>query len=530
MNELNKNCSCQGCTNADCTCAGMKNAASRADCDGCGNCAQSGCTYAAKHRSDETPNIEAVLSGTASKIVMISVDRLNPHPDNPRKDVGDVSELAESIKANGILQNLTVVPYFSPVHKRVINGSYTVIIGHRRLAAAKLAGLTELPCAVANMTEKEQLSTMLTENMQRSDLTVYEQAQGFQLMLDLGSTVEEIAADTGFSQSTVRRRVKLLDLDREKFQKSVERGATLMDYAELDKIEDPALKNRVLEKIGTNNFKNALADAIQEEKWKKKRAEWLEIIDSFAFKVDDVSWINGRKEMAFGDEIVELDYVRNYGYWNMSVDVETPEDAEDVRYFYTVSPRQIDLYREVDEDDEAEETPEEKEKRLRQEEYERRKGLLEIKSKRHFELRKEFVKNFGSAKSCAKEIILFIAKFIAKGFVIEIDHDLLAEITGVRMNEDDETDIEDFAEYAEKRPEFAMLATVYSAMDSDRYRYFESRWDCNNREYKLIHEQHAWLDEVYDLLESIGYEMSDEEKAMRDGTHELLKEQERDNG
>ena len=56
---------------------------------------------------------------------------------------------------------------------------YTVVIGHRRLAAAKLAGLRELPCVITEMTLQEQLRTMLMENMQRTDLTVYEQAQAF---------------------------------------------------------------------------------------------------------------------------------------------------------------------------------------------------------------------------------------------------------------------------------------------------------------------------------------------------------------
>lgn len=110
-----------------------------------------------------------------SKLQMIAVDKLHPHPQNPRKVIGDVTELAESIKANGILQNLTVVPNNDNWDDK---SDFTVVIGHRRLAAAKQAGLTELPCAVVEMTEKEQLSTMLTENMQRSDLTVYEEAKG----------------------------------------------------------------------------------------------------------------------------------------------------------------------------------------------------------------------------------------------------------------------------------------------------------------------------------------------------------------
>lgn len=130
-------------------------------------------------------------------IQMISIADLHPHKDNPRKDLGDLSELTESIKVNGIFQNLTVTP--RP------EGGYTVIIGHRRMEAAKLAGLTELPCAVVDMDERTQLSTMLLENMQRSDLTTYEQAQGFQLMFDLGMSAEEISDKSGFAVSTVKK-------------------------------------------------------------------------------------------------------------------------------------------------------------------------------------------------------------------------------------------------------------------------------------------------------------------------------------
>ena len=125
----------------------------------------------------------------------IAIEKLHPHPDNPRKVIGDVDELADSIKANGILQNLTVVPMNDDWTE------FTVIIGHRRLAAAKQAGLTELPCAVVEMTEKEQLSTMLTENMQRSDLTVYEEAKGCQLLLDLGDTIAEVAKRQDFQKA-----------------------------------------------------------------------------------------------------------------------------------------------------------------------------------------------------------------------------------------------------------------------------------------------------------------------------------------
>lgn len=75
-------------------------------------------------------------------IVTIGLEHIHPHPDNPRKDLGDLTELAESIKKNGIMQNLTVIP------KEGEPGEYITIIGHRRSAAAKLAGVTEAPCRV----------------------------------------------------------------------------------------------------------------------------------------------------------------------------------------------------------------------------------------------------------------------------------------------------------------------------------------------------------------------------------------------
>lgn len=215
-------------------------------------------------------------------ITYIPIRQLYPHPDNPRKELGDLSELAASIKENGVYQNLTVIPghYLNSreyIAKCVDEGGdaaaaaaawtpkavwssedYTIIIGHRRAAAAQQAGVYELPCAIVEMDEREQMQTMMIENMQRSDLTVYEQAQGFQMMMDFGQTVEQISDKSGFSQSTVRRRIKLLELNHDSFKKAEKRGATLSDFAQLDKIEDLEARNRVLETLGTQNFNRAM--------------------------------------------------------------------------------------------------------------------------------------------------------------------------------------------------------------------------------------------------------------------------------
>ena len=166
-----------------------------------------------------------------NEIKMIPIGDLMHHPDNPRKDLGDLEELTASIKANGVLQNLTVV---ADVQKR----KYLVVIGNRRLEAAKAAGLVELPCVISDMDQKTQVATMLEENMQRTDLTVYEQAQGFQMMMDLGFNEDQIAERTGFSKTTVHKRLKMAEMDPKLLKKAceakdTERQITLADFEKL---------------------------------------------------------------------------------------------------------------------------------------------------------------------------------------------------------------------------------------------------------------------------------------------------------
>lgn len=241
-------------------------------------------------------------------IVMIPTAFIYPHPDNPRKDLGDLTELTESIRQNGIYQNLTVVlraeqiktsedakmaeisvreekdPYRQKIRMHLFDrgywatGGYTVIIGHRRLAAAKLAGLEEVPCAIADMLPHKQVETMLLENMQRADLTIMEQVRGFQMLLDFGDSIKEIAQKTGFSERTVRRRTEIAKLDPEALDKAMKRQLTLEDFDMLAKIDDVNERNQLLSHIGTNGFKYMLENAESRQENAKARPEvekWL---------------------------------------------------------------------------------------------------------------------------------------------------------------------------------------------------------------------------------------------------------------
>ena len=219
-------------------------------------------------------------------IVYIPVDWLIPHPQNPRKNLGDLTELADSIRANGIYQNMTVVPTPDKLD------TFTVIIGHRRLAAAKLAGLTEVPCVIADMTEKQQLETMLLENMQRTDLTIPEEAQGLQLLIDLGEDVPSLAAATGFSKAKIKSRLRLSKYDTAEVEQAFIRGATLEDYAKLDKIKDEKTRMEVAKELGTNNFEYRCKAALERQTWEEEKPKIIDyLIEQGAKQVkSDPNW------------------------------------------------------------------------------------------------------------------------------------------------------------------------------------------------------------------------------------------------
>ena len=207
-------------------------------------------------------------------IVMIPIKQLEHHPENPRKDLGDLSELTESIRKNGIMQNLTVVK------NKFVPDVYTVVIGNRRMEAAKAAGMEAVPCVVSEMDPRTQIATMLEENMQRADLTVYEQAQGFQMMMDLGFSAHEISEKTGFSETTVGRRLKMAQLDKKTFQAAVGKQITVEVLDQLGKIESIEKRNELLANYGDRNFDWQLVRATEEQNADRVRPAALRMIAS----------------------------------------------------------------------------------------------------------------------------------------------------------------------------------------------------------------------------------------------------------
>lgn len=211
---------------------------------------------------------------------MLNRSQLHPHPDNPRKDLGDLEELRESIREHGIMQNLTVVPV--PCKEN----EYVILIGHRRFAASE-GIIDELPCVIAEgLTAREQVGIMLMENMQREDLTVFEQAHGFQLMLDLGETIETVSEKTGFSQATVKHRLEINKLSKESVDAALEMfQPTISDFIELERVKDIDERNKILENAeSSSDIKYEVQRWVEEKQRKENMKKYLDLIKSYGWK------------------------------------------------------------------------------------------------------------------------------------------------------------------------------------------------------------------------------------------------------
>lgn len=143
----------------------------------------------------------------SNKVLSLPVATLAPNPAQPRQYFSQhgLEELSESIAQHGILQPLSV--------RRSAGGGYELISGERRLRAARMAGLVEVPCIVVNVDPQESSLLALIENVQRRDLDFWEEAQAIQALIDAtGLSQEAVARQIGKSQSAVANKLRLLKL------------------------------------------------------------------------------------------------------------------------------------------------------------------------------------------------------------------------------------------------------------------------------------------------------------------------------
>jgi len=138
---------------------------------------------------------------------LIPIDKIDPNPDQPRTEIGDLTELTASISEKGVLEPLLVKP---------TDGRWMIIAGERRWRAANAAGLTEVPCIEMDVDEAAVAEIALIENMQRKDLTPWEEADGLRALCErFGYTHEDVARKVGKSRSTVTEALSIASIPKE---------------------------------------------------------------------------------------------------------------------------------------------------------------------------------------------------------------------------------------------------------------------------------------------------------------------------
>lgn len=448
-------------------------------------------------------------------IQMIPIEALEHHPENPRKDLGDLKELIASIKESGVMQNLTVVE--NPADDE----TWLVVIGNRRLEASKAAGLTELPCIISDMDHKTQLATMMAENMQRVDLTLTEQAQGVQLMMDLGMDAKEISKRTGLRKDAVERRAVMAKYDTAKAAAAIVRGGTISDFMELEKMPEDC-RDEMLEYVGTNNLRLKIKDKLAQLKQQEYRQQMYAKLETFATRVERQGYV--------GEKAVPMEFVTSwYTLSSNSAALFTiPEDVKDRHYYYVVDDGVyffIKLYKEdtSTQDERAEAT---RRRQLRSDYMSMRADQAQALDRKLRNLRYEWLFSSGDVQWNQAALMRALVKVLGTGkwhsSYRDEQKEMTEQLTGLTLKNSGYASfvkLEDLHGMSDEKMLRVGVGLLWGSVDRDNYVPWERDYDNSC----LAFRRSDVYEIVYDLLLAMGYEMSDEEAAYLGGTHEVYK-------
>lgn len=196
----------------------------------------------------------------STRVTMLSPDVISPNPDQPRRyfDPDGLRELAESIRVHGILQPLSV--------RRKGGGRYELIAGERRLRAAILCGLEQVPCLVLEVSRESSCLLSLIENLQRRDLDFWEEAKALERLISVyGLSQEEAAAKVGKSPSAVANKLRLLRLPQEALALLRKHGFTERHARALLRLPDPQAQRTGAELVVKEGWTVARTEQYVEE-------------------------------------------------------------------------------------------------------------------------------------------------------------------------------------------------------------------------------------------------------------------------
>lgn len=444
-------------------------------------------------------------------VVNMPIEYLVPHPQNPRKDLGDLEELTASIKENGIYQNLTVIPINEEAPDE--EPKYMVVIGHRRLEAAKRAGLKEVPCAIVrDLSETRQLQIMLLENMQRSDLTVYEQAQGFQQLLDFGMDIEDISQQSGFSKSTIRRRLEIAKLDQNKLKEiSSTRQLSLKEFDALAKIKNLEARNEAMEKIGTNDFALAVTRAMDKEKLAAAMPVFLADMERLGIKKfpDSANKYSSKYRRVGGLDLYEYEETKE----------NIPKKTAGV-YYEASYPKHVEFYvKETKKAKIIEKSAKEleKEKRIKEAWFK-----VDAMAATHYELRKAFVENLRGTAKQREAVYMGAYSLIVLRSLAYMSWGDISKEAGIDDKYFDPRCDEKAVKLAYESYDNTQkcIEVIYKLFNDSEKEFYANTYRARYPEYKF----NPRLEAMYHWLTKLGYLMSSEEKLIAAGTHEIFQQ------
>lgn len=247
-----------------------------------------------------------------SKILSVSQSDILPNPNQPRKrfDYDELEGLAQSIRANGILQPLIV--------RALENGQYELVAGERRLRAARLIGMTKIPCIVSEISESDSAVFAVLENLQRQDLDYFEEAEALATLIsDYHISQDELAKKLGKAQSTLSNKLRLLRLSDEMRYKITRAGLSERHARALLTIDDEVQRARALAIIIDRHLNVSESETLIEQMQRKNETPKKQMLRGFKDIRIFINTLNNA-----------VDTIRRAGIDADSVKTETDEYVE----------------------------------------------------------------------------------------------------------------------------------------------------------------------------------------------------------
>lgn len=220
-------------------------------------------------------------SETDNGSVTLKISEIEPNREQPRKDFDEqaLSELAESISQHGLLQPLLVRP--------LTLGGYQIVAGERRYRASRMAGLTEVPVIIRELSDTETMEIALIENLQREDLSAVEEALGYKALIDEHNfSQEEVAKSVGKSRPAIANALRLLKLPESIMEYLKDEKISAGHARALLMLEDEALMKELADEIISKDLSVRQVEKLCKKKPSEPKSEKVEKKPSFYSMVE----------------------------------------------------------------------------------------------------------------------------------------------------------------------------------------------------------------------------------------------------